>query len=105
MPEENVMTFLQELGFEEIEIEDGLTALAVEFEPDGHYALLTNSEGLLPEKHQQSLVFACYTLEGAYQWSASFKNTTVFKEIWSGGESLDQKREAVQQYALSKEAE
>ncbi len=105
MPEENVMTFLQELGFEEIEIEDGLTALAVEFEPDGYYALLTNSEGLLPEKSKQSLIFAYYTPEGAYQWSASFKNSSVFKEIWSTGESLNQKLEAVRQYALSKEAE
>lgn len=103
--EENVLAFLQELGFEEIDIEDGLTALAVEFEPDGDYALITNSEGLLPETLKQSLVFACYTAEGAYQWSASFKNAAAFKNIWSSGESLAQKCEAVRQYALSKEAE
>lgn len=102
MQEENVLEFFQSLGFEEIDIEDGLTALSVEFAPAGNYALITNEEGTLPEKLRQNLIFAYYTPEGAYQWSTGFKNAYIFNEIWSTGESLDQKCNAVLQYAESK---
>ncbi|MDF2499859.1 MAG: hypothetical protein K0Q77_573 [Anaerosporomusa subterranea] len=105
MQEESVLEFFQALGFEEIDIEDGLTALSVEFAPTGNYALITNEEGTLPEKLRQNLIFACYTPEGAYQWSVGFKNSYVFTEIWSTGESLDQRCEAVRQYGESKETE
>jgi hypothetical protein len=105
MQEENVLEFLQALGFEEIDIEDGLTALSVEFGPEGNYALITSEEGTLPEKLKQLLVFAYYTPEGAYQWSVSFKNAYVFQDIWSTGESLGQKCEAVRQYGENKATE
>lgn len=102
MAEENVLDFFQALGFEEIEIEDGLTALAAELNPDGSYALITSEEGALPERLKQFLLFACYRPDGAYRWSVGFKNALVFKEIWSQGETTEQKFEAVRTYWESK---
>ena len=102
MMTEDDLAFFQTLGFDEIDIEDGLTALAVEL-GDGSYALLTDDEGGLPEDLKQFLIFAYYSPEGAYQWSAGFKNAHLFQEIWTQGETILQKCETVGQYAKSKE--
>jgi len=93
--DENALDFFETLGFEETDIEDGLTALFFETDPQGSYALLTNEEGAIPENLKQAVIFACYTPEGAFQWSASFKNAYVFKDIWSGAETPEQKLDAI----------
>lgn len=80
---ENVLVFYEELGFEETEIEDGLTALAVEVDGAGGYVLLTDDEGGLPASLRQPVVLAYYSPEGAYQWSSGFKNSFLFRETWS----------------------
>ena len=102
MPEENVLEFFQALGFEEIDIEDGLRALSVEYSADGSYALITNDVGTMPDKLRQFLIFAFYSPEGAYQWSTGFKNAYVFKDFWLQGETILQKCEVVRQYGESK---
>jgi hypothetical protein len=93
--DENVLDFYEALGFEEIDIEDGLTALSFEIDPQGSYALITNAEGAIPETLKQAVVFACYSPEGAFLWSASFKHSYVFKDIWAGNKSTEQKLDAI----------
>jgi hypothetical protein len=90
-----VLEFYEALGFEETEIEDALTALSLEVDPQGSYVLITNEEGEIPETLRQTIIFACYTPEGAFQWSASFKNSFLFKDIWSGDQNVQQKLEAI----------
>lgn len=96
MSDENILDFYEGLGFEETAIEDGLTALSFEIDPQGSYVLLTDEEGAVPETLRQTVVFACYTPEGAFQWSASFKNSYVFKDIWSESQTTEQKLDAIQ---------
>ena len=69
-----VLDFFAALGFEEIEIEDELTALCYEESPEGEYALITDEEGSLPDSLKVPLMFACYSAEGAFLWSTGFKN-------------------------------
>lgn len=90
MPNE-IMEYYESLDFEETEIEDGLTALAFEFSQDGSYALLTNEDGAIPENLKQRIIFAYYTHDGAFQWSISFKNSYVFKDVWTESQSPDHK--------------
>jgi hypothetical protein len=101
MSDESVLDFYEALGFEETEIEDGLTALLFEFASDDSYALLTNDDGKLPEILRQPIIYACYTPEGAFLWSASFKNSFLFKDIWSGAETPEGKQAAIQEYRES----
>lgn len=92
-----VLDFYETLGFEEIEIEDDLTALFVEIDLGGSYALITNEEGEMPESLKQSIVFACYSAEGVFLWSTSFANSHQFSEIWSD-DSLERKIVAIQKH-------
>ena len=94
--DESVLTFYETLGFEETDIEDDLTALFFELDPQGSYALVTNEEGAIPETLRQAVIFAVYTPEGAFQWSASFKNSHVLKNLWSGAETSQQKLDAIE---------
>lgn len=102
MSDENVMDFYKTLGFEEIEIEDGLTALSFEVSPEENYALLTDEEGSIPTSLRQIIVFAYYTPEGAFLWSTSFKNSYLFQEIWSEADTPEHKLTAMQKYYDSK---
>ncbi len=79
----SLLEFYETLGFEETEIEDGLIVLGIELTPEGNYALLTDKEGTMPQKLDQTVIFAYYSPEDAFLWSVSFKNSTVFKEIWT----------------------
>ena len=78
-----VLDYFTALGFEMIPIEEGLTALSVEEAPDGEYALITDEEGSLPDSLDIPLLLACYSGEGAYLWSTSFKNAAQFTEIYT----------------------
>ena len=95
MTTENYLDFYESLGFEEIEIEDGLTALCFETSSDGNYALLTNEEGDLPENLRQAVIFAYYTSDGSFQWSTSFKNSYLLKELWASSETPEDKLSAI----------
>ena len=96
-----VLDFFAALGFEEIEIEDGLTALCYEESPEGEYALITDEEGSLPDSVKIPLMFACYSAEGAFLWSTGFKNASHFKEIWSTETTYAEKLQAIQAYRKS----
>lgn len=96
MPE--MTEFYETLGFSEIEIEDGLTALYFEISPDGEYFLLTDENGSMPATLKQGVILACYSPQDAFLWSTSFKNAQVFKETWSEGRTAAEKGEAVQKY-------
>lgn len=98
MTTDNVMEFFVDLGFEETDIEDGLTALSFELDEEGNYALITDENGGVPQTLRQVLVFACYSSEGAYLWSASFKNSYLFQETWSENPEVDQKLLSIQKY-------
>jgi hypothetical protein len=98
-----VMNFYEDLGFEEAQIEDGLTALFFEVSPDGSYALLTNDSGAIPESLRQPLIFACYTEAGSFLWSTSFKNSYLLQEIWAVESTPAQKFEAVKNYRKTNE--
>lgn len=96
MSSENVLDFYKELGFEEIDVEDGLTAFFIETAPDGSYALLTDDNGAMPlHLRKVVVVFACYSPAGAFLWSASFKNSFLFKDIWLQSEDIAGKLTAI----------
>lgn len=90
------MDFFSELGFEEIPIEDDLTALSFEESSDGNYALITDEDGNLPQRFENPLLLACYSPEGSYLWSTGFKNADQFKAVWSQGQTYEEKIEAAQ---------
>ena len=96
-----VLDFFVAMGFEEIDIEDGLTALSHEESPDGEYALITDEEGSLPDSLNIPLMFACYSAEGAFLWSTGFKNAAHFKELWSSDTTYAEKLQAIQAYRKS----
>ena len=102
--QDSVMHFFQGLGFEEIEIEDNLTALAVDCGVEG-YAIISDDNGNIPESLNQFLIFAFYSPEGAYQWSTGFKTAEAFKPIWSKGGTVWEKCEVVRQYGENKGAD
>jgi len=95
MNSDSTLSFYQELGFEEIDIEDGHTAFFIETDENGNYALLTNDNGELPKQLRQTVFFACYSSQDAFQWSASFKNSYLFKDTWTKSETLNGKLEAI----------
>lgn len=91
MNSENALDFYESLGFEEAEIEDGLTALFFETGEDSSYVLLTDEDGKLPVNLKAAIVLAYYSPEGAFQWSVSFKNSHLFKDIWTVSEKIEDK--------------
>lgn len=103
MSSETVMDFYGTLGFEEAEIEDGLDALLFELTPDGSYVLLTTEDGTIPDNLREAVIFACYTPEGAFLWSASFKNSYIFKDIWSEPPTPEDKLDAVRKHRENNE--
>lgn len=103
MEGENARDFFAALGFEETDIEDGLTALFFETDPQGGYALVTDEEGAVPENLKRGVIFACYTPEGAFEWSAGFKNAYVFRDIWAAAETAEGKLDAIRKYRESRD--
>ena len=93
-----VAEFFTALGFEEVEIEDNLTALGIDTDSEENYLLLTDEEGKIPETLKQRIVLAYYSADGAYQWSAGFKNAYVFKEVWMASVNLADRLSAMQEY-------
>jgi len=93
-----IIEFFAPLGFQEIEIEDELTALCFEEAPDSEYVLLTNEEGILPGSLAAPLILAGYSAEGAFLWSTGFKNAAQFREVWSAGRTSVEKIQAVQKH-------
>lgn len=103
MSTENIEDFYESLGFEETEIEDNLTTFGWDNTADDNYALVTNDEGKMPESVKQNIIFAYYSAEGSFLWSVSFKNSYIFKDIWSGATTADSKLDAVQKHRASNE--
>jgi len=93
-----ILDYFLALGFEEIPIEEGLTALSFEEKPDGDYALITNEDGSIPESLEIPLMLAFYTDKGAFLWSTGFKNAAQCKEVWSQGETYAEKLQAAQRH-------
>lgn len=93
-----VLDYFIALGFEEIPIEEGLTALSLEESPEGEYSLITDEDGTLPKSLEGPLMLAFYTSQGAFLWSTGFKNVAQFKEIWSQGETYAEKLKAAQRH-------
>lgn len=93
---EEMLAYFAELGFEETEIEDGLTALCFEESPDGSYVLLTDEEGSWPGSLDVPLTLACYSPENAFCWSVGFKTAATFKAVWTSGGSFAEKIARVQ---------
>ncbi len=89
-----ILDFFGKLGFAEIPIEEGLTGLSFEENPEGEYALVTNEDGLLPVLLEAPLLIAFYTPEGAFLWSTGFKNVKHFEEIWLQGATYAEKMQA-----------
>lgn len=94
----NIVEFYESLGFEETEIEDGQIVLGIELSADGAYALLTDADGKMPQGPNQEIIFACYTPEDSFLWSASFKNSTKFKELWTEAQTHEDKLAAIVKY-------
>ena len=92
------LDYFAALGFEEIPIEEGLTALSFEDGPDGEYALITNEDGSLPQSLEAPLLLAFYSAEGAFLWSTGFKNAEQFKPIWLNATTYAEKKLAAQQH-------
>ena len=89
-----ILEFFSRLDFAEIPIEEGLTGLSFEENPEGEYALVTNEDGLLPVSLDAPLLIAFYTPEGAFLWSTGFKNAGQFEEIWLQGVTYAEKVQA-----------
>lgn len=79
----SINDFFAALGFEEGAIEDGLTALIYEPSEDGAYAIISDENGNIPTDLKARAILACYTPDGAYDWSINFKSARLFKEKWS----------------------
>lgn len=94
----DILDFFEDLDFEEVEIEDNMTALFIEVDEDSEYGLLTDADGKVPSNLKQPVVFACYSPEGAFQWSSTFKSAMLFKEIWSAPATLPEKFSAARQF-------
>jgi hypothetical protein len=103
MGDENSRDFYGQLGFEETDMEDYVTAMLFEYEPEGGYVLITDEEGKTPESLRQTVLFSCYRPDGAFLWSTSFKNSFLFQELWTGAATSAEKLAAVQKYRESKE--
>lgn len=84
MAKEDVLEFYGQDDFYETEIEDGLTALACDINEAGDYALISDENGAFLEDLAQPVVFACYTVEGSFLWSVTFKNSRQFMAVWQG---------------------
>ncbi|HWR43026.1 hypothetical protein [Sporomusa sp.] len=95
MSSEPILEFYESLGFEETEIEDGLIVLGIELTPEGNYALITDDEGTMPKSLNQGAIFAYYTPDGSFLWSASFKSSTAFKELWTGAQTNEARLDAI----------
>lgn len=95
--------FYTELGFEETELEDEATAMLLEYDDDGSYALITDEDGKTPESLRQTVLFSCYTPDGAFLWSTSFKNSFLFKELWTSASAPADKIAAIQKFRDNKE--
>jgi hypothetical protein len=93
-----VLDYFTALGFEEIPIEEGLSALSFEESPEGEYALITDEDGSIPKSLDIPLMLACYTEQGAFLWSTGFKNAAQFQEIWSIGSTYTEKLKAAEQH-------
>ncbi|MDF2572765.1 MAG: hypothetical protein K0R55_4369 [Sporomusa sp.] len=103
MSDNTILEFYEAMGFEETEIEDGLVVLGIELTKEGNYALLTDAEGNMPKNPTQEIVFAYYTPDDSFLWSASFKNSTIFKELWTGAQTAEAKLNAIVQYRKERE--
>lgn len=95
---DNLLEMYQSLGFEEIETEDGQMVLGIELTPEGPYALLTDTEGIMPKTPGQEIIFALYSADDSFEWSASFKNSTVFKELWLQKQTSEEKLIVIKKY-------
>lgn len=100
---QTVLTFYEELGFEEIEVDDNLTALFYELTEEGTYALITNDDGLMPESLEDVVIFACYREDGAYIWSASFEDSHDFAGLWQAGNDVEEKLAAIERHRQEQE--
>jgi predicted lactoylglutathione lyase len=99
----DILDFYEAIGFEEIEIEDKLTALCCEIDESGSYVLLTDDNGAFPAALKQQVLFTLYSPEGSFQWSTSFKNADEFKELWQEATAPKEKLEAIRKYRDNKE--
>lgn len=95
---ENILEFYETLGFEEVEVDDGYSALFLETAPDGSYVLVTDEDGSIPESLKKPLTLACYSAAGAFAWSAGFKNSLAFQELWSQKSTIEEKLAVVQKH-------
>lgn len=96
--QQEIMEFYSALGFEEVEVEDNLTAFFLETDDTGSYVLVTDDEGELPATIKQKVIFASYTAAGSFQWSVSFKNSYLFREEWLRHEAVAEKLTALLAY-------
>lgn len=95
MTGENIVEFYQALGFEATELEDGSAELFFVLDQEGKYATLTDDNGTMPQNLQQPVIFACYTPNDSFLWSTGFKSSFQFQELWSSGQTLTEKKDAV----------
>jgi hypothetical protein len=103
MSDDNSRDFYADLGFEETDMEGGVTALLFEEAPAGGYALITDEDGKTPESVRQSVMFSLYTAAGAFLWSTGFKNSFLFRDLWAGAATPADKIAAIQKYREGKE--
>ncbi|HAK74088.1 MAG TPA: hypothetical protein DCP36_11870 [Sporomusaceae bacterium] len=96
MSNDTVLDFYELLGFEEAEVDDGLTSLFLETDTDGSYVLITDEDGAIPTTLKQAVVLARYSPEGSYEWSATFNSSQIFKDNWSSNLSTEEKLAAIQ---------
>jgi hypothetical protein len=98
MTSSELAAFYETLGFEEIETDDGQSALFFELATDGNYALITDNDGFMPKQLNAPVIFACYREDGAYLWSAGFKSSRQFSETWSQVKTIEEKLQAIQKF-------
>ena len=90
--------FYEDLGFEEIEVDDNQTAFFYELSEEGTYALITDDEGVLPASLEDRVIFACYREDGAYIWSTSFETYQTFADLWKSFETIEEKLAALEKH-------
>lgn len=103
MTSENMLDFYTQLGFEEIEIADSPPAFFWETEADGDYILVTDTEGAIPSTVKQPIIVAFYDASDRFQWSTSFKNSYLFRDIWDAATTANDKLRSLQEYRKQNE--
>ncbi len=78
MATEEVVVFFEELGLEEVDLNDE-PSLFQDLD-DGNYAIVTDMDGIAPVTLTEPLYWTLYNADDEFCWSVTLENATAFRE-------------------------